>query len=392
MRRRDRSHRLRYWLRGGLGERLGDSGASSAPVSNGAADSGASRPLRVEAVVSGRLAPSSRFRVFQHVAPLRALGVEVMARPPRVSKYASVPASWQRSEFTASLGRAALPLAKLAARLPAVAGSWRSDVTWLEREILPGHRTLEPYLHRPLLFDIDDAIWLLSPGHDRAVRATAGRAACVLAGNDFLADSMSAYARQVEVVHTAIDTERFSPAERTGGGGFVVGWTGSATTFGYLEAIAPALGRFLETVADAKVVVMSNHFRALPGVPAERVEFVEWSPANEAQVVSGFDVGLMPLPDSDWARGKCAFKMLQYLACGVPAVVSPVGMNAQVLAMGDVGLAASSEDQWVEALVTLAHDPGRAVALGRCGRELVVNSFSVPVVAGQLARIFTAYR
>jgi glycosyltransferase involved in cell wall biosynthesis len=282
-------------------------------------------------------------------------------------------------------------MAKLGARLPAVARSWRNDMTWLEREMLPGHLTLEPYLHRPLLFDIDDAIWLLSPGHERAMRATAGRAACIIAGNDFLADYMSAYARQVEVVPTAIDTERFSPAERSGRG-FVIGWTGSATTFGYLEAIAPALSRFLDTVADATLVVMANHFRALPGVAAERVEFVEWSPANEALVVSGFDVGLMPLPNSDWARGKCAFKMLQYLSCGVPAVVSPVGMNAQVLAMGDVGLAATNEDEWVEALVTLARDRERAVALGEGGRELVTTSFSVPIVARQLAGVMTAYR
>jgi glycosyltransferase involved in cell wall biosynthesis len=345
----------------------------------------------VEAVVSGRLAPSSRFRVFQHVAPLRDLGIEVTARPPRVSKYASVPAAWRRGEISARLGRSALPVAKLAARLPAVARSWRNDVTWLEREMLPGHLTLEPYLHRPLLFDMDDAIWLMSPGHDHAVRATAGRSACVIAGNDFLADYMSPHADRVEIIPTAVDIERFSPKERSGGG-FVVGWTGSATTYGYLEAIAPALGRFLDTMADAKLVVMANHFRALPGVAAERVEFVEWSPANEASVVAGFDVGLMPLPDSDWARGKCAFKMLQYLACGVPAVVSPVGMNAQVLAMGEVGLAASSEDEWVEALVTLARDCDRAVALGRGGRELVATSFSVPVITSQLAALMTAYR
>jgi glycosyltransferase involved in cell wall biosynthesis len=361
------------------------------PVSDGVAGPGAERPVRVEAVVSGRLAPSSRFRVFQHVAPLRAFGVEVTARPPRVSKYALVPAAWRRSEVTARLGRTALPAAKLAARLPAVARSWRNDVTWLEREMLPGHLTLEPYLHRPLLFDIDDAIWLLSPGHERAVRATAGRASCVIAGNDFLADYMSAHTGRVDLIPTAVDTERFSPKERSGRG-FVVGWTGSATTYGYLEAIAPALGRFLDTVADAKLVVMANHFRALPGVATERVEFVEWSPANEASVVAGFDVGLMPLPNSDWARGKCAFKMLQYLACGVPAVVSPVGMNAQVLAMGDVGLAASSEDEWVEALLTLARDPGRAIALGRGGRDLVATAFSVPVITRQLAGVMTTYR
>jgi len=347
--------------------------------------------VRVEAIVSGRLAASTRFRVLQHVAPLRRLGIEVSARPPRISKYASVPAGWAGHRLVRPAAALALDGAKLGARVPGAARSWRADVTWLEREVLPGHVTLEPFLHRPVLFDVDDAIWLLSPGHERATRAVARRAACVVAGNDYLADWFGSVAPAVERVWTAVDTQRFAPVPRHDGP-FVVGWTGSGSTLRYLRAIAPALARFLVEADDARLVVMADAFVELPQLPPDRVDLVRWSPAGEAEVVRGFDVGLMPLGGGEWAKGKCAFKMLQYMACGVPSVVSPVGMNAEVLAMAEVGLAAATDDEWVEALLTLYRDRDRALSLGRGGRALAERSFSVPVIAPQLAAAMRRYR
>jgi len=349
------------------------------------------RTLRVEAVVSGRLSASTRFRVLQHVEPLGRLGIEVSARPPRISKYASVPAGRGRHRLARPAAELALQGAKLGTRLPAAARTWRADVTWLEREVLPGHVTLEPLLHRPVLFDVDDAIWLLSPGHERATRAIARRAACVVAGNDYLADWFDSVAPAVERVWTAVDTQRFTPAPRRDGP-FVVGWTGSGQTLRYLSAIAPAVGRFLAEAADARLVVMADTFVELPGIPFDRIDLVPWSAEGEAEVVRGFDVGLMPLGKGEWAKGKCAFKMLQYMACGVGCVVSPVGMNAQVLAMADVGLSASTEDEWVDALFTLYRDRDRARSLGRDGRALAERSFSVPVIAPQLAAAMRRYR
>ena len=359
--------------------------------------------LRVEAILSGRLAPSSRFRVLQHVAPLGRLGIDVSARPARISKYASVPGRLAARPAVGRAAGAALTGAKVAARLPGAARSWRADLTWLEREVLPGHLTLEPVLHRPVIFDVDDAIWLLSAGHERATRAIARRAACVVAGNDFLADWFASVAPAVERVWTAIDTDRFTPACPEDGpspgdpaspedGAFVVGWTGSGSSLRYLRATAPAIGRFLAEAPDARLVVMADAFVALPGIPADRVDLVRWSPDREASVIQRFDVGLMPLGSGDWAKGKCAFKMLQYLSCAVPAVVSPVGMNAEVLAMAEVGLAATTEDEWVEALLALYRDRDVAGALGRAGRDLAERAFSIPVIAPQLAATMRRFR
>lgn len=347
--------------------------------------------LRVEAVLSGRLVASSRFRVLQHVDALAGLGIEVSARPPRISKYASVPGRWARRRALGPAARLALQGAKLGARLPATARSWRTDMTWLEREVLPGHRTVERMLHRPVLFDVDDAIWLPSPAHARAARALAGRAACVVAGNDFLADWFGAVAPAVERVWTAVDTDRFTPGPGRDGP-FVAGWTGTGSSLRYLRAIAPAIGRFLAEAPEARLVVMAEAFVSLPGIPDDRVDLVSWSPEREVTALQAFDVGLMPLAGGDWAKGKCAFKMLQYMACAVPAVVSPVGMNAEVLAMGDVGLAATTEDEWVDALLALYRDRDRAAALGICGRTVAERNFSVPVIAPQLAAAMRRYR
>lgn len=353
-----------------------------------------SAPVRVEAVLSGRLTASSRFRVLQYVEPLRRFDVHVSARPPRINKYASLPDRWRKRPLVASAARPALRAVKVASRIPATARSWRSDVTWLEREILPGKLTLEPLLHRPLVFDVDDAIWLISDGYERVARSVASRADCVIAGNDFLAEWFAQSAREVRRIWTAVDTSRFSPRparSQERAVPFTVGWTGSGRTLPYLMAIEQSLARFFSSAPEAKLLVMADVKPVLRELRPESVEFVRWNTHDEANVVAGFDVGLMPLPDTDWGRGKCAFKLLQYLSCEVPAVASPVGMNREVLDMGDVGIAASSADDWVDALLTLYSDREFAKKLGQSGRQLVERSFSVEVLSGQLADVFRHY-
>ena len=183
-----------------------------------------------------------------------------------------------------------------------------------------------------------------------------------MAGNDFLADWFGSVAPAVERVWTAIDTDRFTPAAR--GHDRRSCWAGPArdracATCGPSRRPSGASWPKCPRRGSSSWPTPSS---SCPGFPADRVELVPWSPATEATAIQGFDVGLMPLTGGDWAKGKCAFKMLQYLACAVPAVVSPVGMNTEVLAMADVGLAAGTEDEWVEALLALYRDRDRAAA------------------------------
>jgi glycosyltransferase involved in cell wall biosynthesis len=278
---------------------------------------------------------------------------------------------------------------KLATRLPGVIGTWRGQVTWLERELLPGHLSLERLLKTPCVFDVDDAIWLVSPKAGKAAERIGRRADVVVAGNSFIADWFEPTATEVRVVPTAVDTRRFHPETRgRAASPFIVGWTGVSANFGFLYAIEKELAGFLEAAPDSLFLVVADQPPRFKGIPPERIRFVLWRPEIEAEVVRGMDVGLMPLSMDDWSRGKCSFKMLQYMACGMPVVVTEVGMNAEILSMAQVGVGLRDSSGWREALLALHADDGLRKRLGTAGRELVERRFSLDVVTPQLAGVF----
>jgi glycosyltransferase involved in cell wall biosynthesis len=129
------------------------------------------------------------------------------------------------------------------------------------------------------------------------------------------------------------------------------------------------------------------HFKSLP---TNRMRYIPWSEKTEAQALQQMDVGLMPLPDNDWARGKCSLKMLQYLACAIPAVVSPVGTNREVLAMGEIGLPATSHSEWENALELLHLNQEKSRQMGREGRQVILHRFDRKVIAEELSKVFIA--
>ncbi len=351
--------------------------------------------IRVAALTSGRTVPSSRLRVRQHIGPLREQGIEVREFAPAVEKYAPVPgwmATLSHKPYVPSfLIEQAWRGVKRAVRLPGILGSWRSRITWLERTLLPGYSTAERLLKGPLVFDVDDAIWLHPPHGRKAAAAIAARADVVIAGNRYLADWFSAHARQVRVVPTAIDTDRFRPREAGtphGDEPFVIGWTGTSGNLGYLEAVEPSLNRFLFDHEDAEMLVLCDRPPSFKGMAGRRLRYVPWTEIDEVRELQKVDVGLMPVPDDEWTRGKCGFKILQYLACAIPAIASPVGVNAEILGMGKVGLAAAGANDWYGALTFFHADRVRARAYGTAGRGVVEQHFSRKVVSRLLTDIF----
>ncbi|MFH1177494.1 MAG: glycosyltransferase family 4 protein [Acidobacteriota bacterium] len=348
--------------------------------------------LRVAALTGGWNEPSARFRVRQHIAPLAEQGIQVRELVPAIARHAHFP-GWPASVRLAWAPPlwAAWQAAKLAARLPGIAASYRHDLTWLERGLLPGWPSLEPLLRRPLVLDVDDAIWLQPPFGRAAAQMLARRAAVVIAGNAHIAEWFGAHARDVRVVPTAVDSRMLisRPGGTAGTGRFVVGWIGTSWNFPYLTMIETALGRFL-AVHDAELLIVADRPPALAALPAGKLRFRQWSLEEETAFFAAVDVGLMPLADDDWARGKCALKMLQYMACGIPAVVSPVGVAQEILSQGEVGFGPARDGEWSEVLETLQRDQALRRRLGAAGRLLVERSYSVDVVAAQLAAIFHA--
>ncbi len=331
--------------------------------------------IRVCALTAGAHVPSARFRVGQFEGRLESFGVSIVHKPARVRAY---PPSgvWRRPGWLVS---------SVAARIPDVVATHAYDVTLLQRELVSTMGTLERWTGRPRVLDVDDAIWL--HGRFGFVPRLARACDAVICGNAHLADYFAEYCLQVFTVPTAVDTDRFVPAPAVDRERIVLGWSGSHASFHYFDPIEDGLARVLAERQQAVLRIVADRPPRFRLIPPDRVEFVQWSPDTEVEAIQTMDVGLMPLARTPWELGKCSYKMLLYLACGVPAVVSPVGMNAQVLGEGHVALAAETSRDWVEALTFLVDDASARKTLGQAGRALVQTRYSCDAIAPQLAGI-----
>jgi glycosyltransferase involved in cell wall biosynthesis len=244
----------------------------------------------------------------------------------------------------------------------------------------------------PFVFDFDDAVWvryvsptnayyslLRFPGKTASSCRLASR---VIVGNSFLAEYASRYNERVTIVPSTIDTDSYRPLPVRTQDPPVIGWTGSHSTVRYLKLIVPALTRLRRRTPFRMVVVGAEGFRA-DGVD---VEYRPWRSAREVEDLSDFDVGVMPLTDGEWERGKCAFKALQYMALGIPPVVSPVGANLAVVEDGVNGRLAATTEQWEAVLHELLTAPETRARLGEAARARVETRFSARVQAPRMAK------
>ena len=333
--------------------------------------------IKVTALTSGWNVPSSRFRVRQFIEPLANFGIQVSEYPLRLRKY--TPNMSPPIRFLLDSG-------KTAARVPGLLAARRSDITWLERELVPRRFTLEHRAGSKRLFDVDDAIWLTGdPGFSEEI---ATRSYGVIAGNEFLAEHYRAVGARAWVVPTSIDTDRWQPGARPQDSSWVIGWSGTSSNLPSLESLAEPLADFLAQHPETKLLVVCDRRPSLKKIPPAQWSFERWSSTREVQLVQRMNVGLMPLPFTEWSLGKCAFKMIIYMAVGIPVVVSPIGTNKNILQQADVGLAAATANDWYEALLLLFCNRKRAASLGSAGRQLVEDNYSVAKNAGALARIF----
>lgn len=348
--------------------------------------------IRVAALTSGRDTPSARYRIRQHIKPLKEAGIDVREYRPRIEKYTPTPLMAENHRTPYGLIVKVLwTLAKIAVRAEAIPGSWKAQITWLEREMVSGFLSLEPFVKPPYVFDVDDAIWLLPPIGELAAKQIAKHAAVVIAGNKHIAEWFSDHAGDVRVIPTAVDTDHIKPLEigrqAVVDSPFRVGWVGTSGNYEYLYRIEKELAQF-SVDYDAEFWVISDQSPRFSTLPDGSVKYYRWTPDIEATILPLVHAGLMPLAGDEWSLGKCSYKMLQYMACGVPVVVAPVGMNIDVLAMGNVGFAADKPGDWYGALESLLLDSALRETCGANGRQIVMRYFSKKIVSEMLAEIF----
>jgi glycosyltransferase involved in cell wall biosynthesis len=260
-----------------------------------------------------------------------------------------------------------------------------ADVVFIQKKLFS---TLEIVLLRRLskrlIYDFDDAVMYKDgPASDRQharqrrrFAATAGRADLLIAGNDYLCKEAHACRRPTIMIPTPLDMTRYTPkAERSDVRGEVVlGWIGSRGTLKYLKEITPALETIGERFPGVKLKIVADDFFDFLHLPVIKKK---WSAADEIADLHSFDIGLMPLTDDAWTRGKCGFKLLQCMAVGLPVVCSPVGANRQIVTDGVEGFWATGHTDWVEKITALVNDIDLARTMGRLGREKVLQNYSL---------------
>jgi glycosyltransferase involved in cell wall biosynthesis len=252
-------------------------------------------------------------------------------------------------------------------------------------------------LRKKVIFDFDDAIWIPnSSEHNAFVLMLKGHkntsvfcryASVVTAGNDYLCEYARQYGRKVVYLPTVVDTEHHHRLRATKKSGpFVIGWTGSHSTVQYLDELYPILLELSEK-EDFEFHVVSDKE---PNFVLPCMKFILWDAATEINSLQSFDIGLMPLPDDKWARGKCGFKALQYMALGIPALVSPVGVNTTIVDHGLNGFICSTSDDWKQNILLLMHDPALLAKMSGETREKVIRHYSVEAVRETFLSLFSS--
>jgi len=334
-----------------------------------------------------RLGASSRLRMFAHIPALRAAGFRVTEAPLLNDAYLRALYGGRRPSLP-GIARAYLD------RVSTLLASRRHDVLWLEKEALPwlplGVETLVGMGRIPYVMDIDDAWFERYAGHrlpivrrslgDKLAMLARG-ARIVTAGNPYLADwSRRSGARDVREVPTVVDLDRYPPprwSTRGSDGPTVVGWIGTPTTARYLDLLA---GVFARLGARARLRVVG----AVSADFATPAEILPWTEEREVEDLASFDIGVMPLFDTPWERGKCGYKLIQYMAAGKPVVASPVGVNTVLVQDGVNGFLADGEDEWTEAIGRLAADPELRARMGAEGRRMVAENYCLTTAAPRL--------
>jgi glycosyltransferase involved in cell wall biosynthesis len=339
----------------------------------------------------GRRAASSRLRFFQFLPYLESRGVICQVAPLFDDDYVA-----RRGRTKAGAARAA-GLARLAGAFARRARLLRNardfDLVFMHCEAFPYMPSvLERYMARhrlPYLVDYDDAIFhnydlntnplvrhLLGNKIADILRGAAG----VIAGSEYLAE----YARRVNdrvwVLPTVVDLDRYPVNVQTQSHvPYTVGWIGSFSTASYLKLVEEPL-RMLSKAGGKFVAVGARR----PDLDIEPMEFRAWSEETEIADGLSFDVGIMPVPDTPWARGKCGYKLIQYMACGLPVVASPVGVNCDIIEPGRTGFLAGTATEWQKSLETLRTNVSEARQMGQQGRRKVEEKYCLAVTAPQL--------
>jgi glycosyltransferase involved in cell wall biosynthesis len=334
-----------------------------------------------------RLGASSRLRSHQYLPFLSKAGIEVTVAPLFGDAYV-------QGLYSGNISKLAVLYAYFF-RLRFIFKARKFDLVWLEYEMLPwlpsGFELAFLPKSIPLAVDYDDAVfhrydqhgfWLVRKLLGCKIDAVMKRANIVIVGNEYLGDrAKKAGAGHVELLPTIVDANRYSVIEKECASPVTIGWIGQPSTAKYLVQLAPLLKKIIDKHA-VLVIAIGPKPEQLQHLP---VEVRPWAENTEVAEIQQFDIGIMPLADTVWERGKCGYKLIQYMACGKPVVASPVGVNKLIVRHGMNGFLARTDSEWFDALDALCQDAALRKSMGDKGRKLMEQNYSLQITAPKLA-------
>jgi len=334
-------------------------------------------------------APSQRFRFEQYFEAMQRNSIEYEVQSFLTHE------NWRLFYDKGKLAQKAVALITgFTRRIAGLVGAWRADYIFIHREASPiGPPIFEwiiaRVLRKRIIFDFDDAIWLTDKrresllnrlvkwrGKISSICKWSYRVSC---GNEYLAAYARKFNQRVIVNPTTVDTnlvhnpDSFG-ARQSNDDSLVIGWTGSHSTLKFLELLESVLQAVERDHPKVSFLVIADK---PPKLNLSRINFVPWSQSSEVADLMKLDIGIMPLPDDEWSKGKCGFKILQYMALGIPSVSSRVGVNSEIVRDGENGFLCTTSQEWFHCLRQLIENKSMRQQLGRAGRETVVARYSV---------------
>lgn len=339
--------------------------------------------------------PSQRFRIEQYLGFLRENGFEIdfsyLLNEEDDKQF------YQPGNFNA---KGLILLKSVGKRLKNLFPPGKYDIAFVQREaFMLGTSLFEKLLKRTgakLIFDFDDAIWLhnISEGNKRLAflknpdktAEIIKTADLVFAGNEYLRDYARQYNSNVVIVPTTIDTDHYKKVDKKPSNQLCIGWSGSVSTIEHFEYLLAVLKRLKEKYDDKitfKVIGDQNY-----QVPELGIEGKAWKKEEEVSEISSFDIGIMPLPDDEWTKGKCGLKGLQYMALEVPTIMSAVGVNTAIISDGKNGFLAKDFEEWYLKLCLLIENKELRDRMGKAGRKTVEDEYSTRAHQTQYLNFF----
>jgi glycosyltransferase involved in cell wall biosynthesis len=337
-----------------------------------------SSKIRVAAYTSGKLVPSARFRIRQLVKSFESRNIEL-------SEYTAV------SSIYAPAGNLVIRMLWFFQlfffRFLQLFNGRRSDIFIFQKELIATLLTFEKlpkWMGKKTIFDVDDSIWLNS--RLKSTCKIAKNVSVVVVGNEYLKDYFKRYNKNTVIIPTAVDLTKYykiglSKKEQNN---FIIGWMGSSSGYQFFnDQILYELSLFFKDFPNAVLKVISDTPPIFKYIHESNLSFEFWSASRELEDLNSFDVGIMPIDNSIWSLGKCSYKMLLYMACELPVIVTDAGMNSEVLRLGrevGFGVPFGIPRVWRESLVHLISNPNLCEEMGKNGRYIVENNYSVPIV------------